>query len=578
MLLDRSQRNWALFSLISLTVATIGWTVSLQSSPAGPSGGSFSGLIFGIIGTAMMLFAGLLAGRRTLRHLPLGSARFWMKGHLWLGTLCIPFILFHASFSWGGLLEQALWYCLAFVALSGFFGLAVQQFLPGLLWKSVPLETFEPQAPWLCDRLTFLSDARLSAICERQLNAPSPHLHTSAARTVDAYHRLMNGEGARGEKNARKLLLLQEVSPPAVREFFWAMAKFSKSELKAIGFEGDFPEFLARIYSELPQAAPEPSPTATSSGSTMPPVTTPRTNPATPAANLGRLPAPPSAPVAESATSPAVASPTPPAVASPTTAAVKLSPIEIMRQKAAEKAAAAAAASATVAAPNTLPSDPVAESATPPAFASPATPAFASPKTAAVKLSPIEIMRQKAAEKAAAAAAANATVAAPTALPSEPVAESGTPVASAARPASVIPVRPPAALSAGSKQPPPEPPQKKSASQDEKRVLWDFYVKRVRPYLMEQGSGGAVRVSEFGSEIESHRVFHEQECLLPRMLHEVLQELRQAVEVRRQLERQRRILRWMHWWLMLHVPVSVLLLVFLAAHVLMALRVIPWQF
>ena len=109
MLLDRSHRNWALFSLVSLTVATIGWIVSLGTSTAGPSGGSFPGLVFGIIGTAMMLFAGLLSGRRTLRHLPLGSARFWLKGHLWLGTLCIPFILFHASFSWGGLLEQALW-------------------------------------------------------------------------------------------------------------------------------------------------------------------------------------------------------------------------------------------------------------------------------------------------------------------------------------------------------------------------------------------------------------------------------------------------------------------------------------
>ena len=219
MLIDRSHRAWALFSLISLTAATIAWTVSLKYSPAGASGGSFSGLLFGILGTAMMLFAGLLAGRRPLRHLPLGSARFWMKGHLWLGTLCIPFILFHSGFAWGGVLEQLLWYCLAFVALSGFFGLAVQQFLPGLLWRSVPLETFEPQAPWLCDRLTLVNDTKLSALCERQLDAPSPHLQEPAKRTVAAYQKLMDGPGARNEKNARKLLLLQEVAPPAVRDF-----------------------------------------------------------------------------------------------------------------------------------------------------------------------------------------------------------------------------------------------------------------------------------------------------------------------------------------------------------------------
>ncbi|MFM7038418.1 MAG: hypothetical protein ACKO2L_11920, partial [Planctomycetaceae bacterium] len=401
MLLDRSHRNWALFSLISLIAATISWIISLGSSTAGPSGGSFSGLVFGIIGTAMMLFAGLLGGRRALRHLPLGSARFWMKGHLWLGTLCIPFILFHSNFSWGGLLEQALWYSLACVAISGFFGLAVHQFLPGLLWKSVPLETFEPQAPWLCDRLTFLSDVRLSAICERQLSAPSPHLRDSAERTVDAYHRLMNGEGARGEKNARKLLLLQEISPPAVRDFFWAMAKISKSELKAVGFEGDFPELLARIYSELPQGAQEPGKTAASSGSANGPVTASQNNPENLAAAGKAAAAPPALPsvrVAEVGT--------PPPPASPPAAAVKLSPIEIMRQKAAEKAAAAAGgATAATPALSSVTADGAAESSPP-----------ASPPAAAVKLSPIEIMRQNAAEKAA-AAAGGATAATPT-LPS----------------------------------------------------------------------------------------------------------------------------------------------------------------
>jgi hypothetical protein len=65
------------------------------------------------------------------------------------------------------------------------------------------------------------------------------------------------------KKMRRKLLLLQDVSPPTVRDFFWAMAKVSKSELKAIGFEGDFPELLARIYSDLPQAGLEPVSSAT---------------------------------------------------------------------------------------------------------------------------------------------------------------------------------------------------------------------------------------------------------------------------------------------------------------------------
>jgi thiosulfate reductase cytochrome b subunit len=35
-------------------------------------------------------------------------------------------------------------------------------------------------------------------------------------------------------------------------------------------------------------------------------------------------------------------------------------------------------------------------------------------------------------------------------------------------------------------------------------------------------------------------------------------------------------LRWMHWWLIIHVPAAVVLLIFLVAHVVMALRVVPF--
>ena len=550
MLIDRSHRAWALFSLISLTAATIGWTVSLKYSPAGASGGSFPGLLFGILGTAMMLFAGLLAGRRPLRHLPLGSARFWMKGHLWLGTLCIPFILFHSGFAWGGVLEQLLWYCLAFVALSGFFGLAVQQFLPGLLWKSVPLETFEPQSPWLCDRLTLVNDTKLSALCERQLDAPSPHLQEPAKRTVAAYQKLMDGPGARNEKNARKLLLLQEVSPPAVRDFFWAMAKYCRTELKAIGFDGDFPELLGRLYSALrpPTVPSDPEPPA--------------------AQPVQSADTPPAAPTESAA----------PAV-------TKVSPLDAMRQKAALKAAAASGAVGGAA-----PLETSAEASSEPSSAV----SSVAPAAAPVKLSPLEQMRQKAAAASGAggggAASETPAAASPKPAPAAAAAAAAasTPSASAVKPPVAVkspagkpptpPVKPPGDGSAGGRQPPTESAPPISLSPDEKGVLWDFYVNQVRPYLMEHGSGGVVRRSRFATEMGAQRVFREQKALLPKSLHAVLDDLYGSVEVRRQLEQQRRLLRWMHWWLMLHVPVSILLLVFLAAHVLMALRVVPLQF
>ena len=260
MLIDRSHLSWALFSGISLIAGTVSYVAYAWSSPKGPSGGSAMGLLFGVIGTFMMLFAGLLAARKPLRIRRIGSAQFWLKGHLWLGTLCIPFILFHSGFGWGGLLEQIMWYSLAIVAVSGFFGLAIQQFLPRLLWNRTPLETFDAQTPYQCDRMTFIADLRIACLCESPLEVPSAHLGEHFSRLVAGHNSIVNGPGARSEQNSKKLLLLQQVSPPEVRDFFWAMAKYAKSEAKVIRFEGDFPELLATTYAGLKETIVETTP------------------------------------------------------------------------------------------------------------------------------------------------------------------------------------------------------------------------------------------------------------------------------------------------------------------------------
>lgn len=450
MLIDRSHLSWALFSGISLIAGTVSYVAYAWNSPNGPSGGSAAGLLFGVIGTLMMLFAGLLAARKPLRIRRIGSAQFWLKGHLWLGTLCIPFILFHAGFGWGGFLEQLLWYTLAIVALSGFFGLAIQQFLPRLLWYRTPLETFEAQTPYQCDRMTFIADLRIASLCESPLAVPSDHLKQHFARLVAGYYSIINGPGARSEQNARKLLLLQQVSPPEVRDFFWAMAKYAKSETKAIRFEGDFPELLARTYAGLRETTVE---TAT------------------------------------------------PAVEPTAGDAPGISPMEMMRKKAAEKAKAAAEAPA---------------SETP----DPATNA-ASPKLPAVKDAP---------------SAQPATANRATAMLDKSVQ--------------------PTVL--------------------EKQLLREVYLDQVRPFLAENRSRRSVRTSPLLSPVEARRLFHQHESTLPAALHPVLDELAAFCEIRRQFELQRQILRWMHWWLMIHVPAAAALLIFLVAHIVMALRVIPF--
>ncbi|MDB5340002.1 MAG: hypothetical protein JWN70_5621 [Planctomycetaceae bacterium] len=165
LIIDRTQRAWATLSAVVCAVAGGAYVCYANWSVSGPSGGSVPGLIFGSIAAAMMIFAGLLAARRRFPAARIGSAQFWMKGHLWIGTLTVPFALFHAGFGLGGRVEILLWILFFGVILSGFWGLLLQQLLPRIMFENVPRETFIEQIPHLCDRFTAESDCLLADVC-----------------------------------------------------------------------------------------------------------------------------------------------------------------------------------------------------------------------------------------------------------------------------------------------------------------------------------------------------------------------------------------------------------------------------
>lgn len=103
------------------------------------------GLAFGIVGSAFMLFAGLLAGRKKLPVWRLGRAQTWMRGHLWLGLLSLPLILFHGGFRFGGPLTSVLMVLLIIVVASGLFGAALQHYMPNVMTAEVSKETIFEQ-------------------------------------------------------------------------------------------------------------------------------------------------------------------------------------------------------------------------------------------------------------------------------------------------------------------------------------------------------------------------------------------------------------------------------------------------
>jgi hypothetical protein len=143
--IDRTHQKWLAASLIIFSLATAVYVLYAAHSPAGPSGGSPVGLAFGIIGSAFMLFAGLLAGRKKLPVWRLGRAQTWMRGHLWLGLLSLPLILFHGGFRFGGPLTSVLMVLLIIVVASGLFGAALQHYMPNVMTAEVSKETIFEQ-------------------------------------------------------------------------------------------------------------------------------------------------------------------------------------------------------------------------------------------------------------------------------------------------------------------------------------------------------------------------------------------------------------------------------------------------
>ena len=125
-------------SLIAITACWIGATLTLglvafalylyfcATTPGGLTGGSLVGMWYGIVGSGLMVYAGLLSA---LRKVPswwwLGSRKVWLRGHIWLGLLSGLFLLCHSGFRWGGPLEVALWVVVILTLATGVLGLAL---------------------------------------------------------------------------------------------------------------------------------------------------------------------------------------------------------------------------------------------------------------------------------------------------------------------------------------------------------------------------------------------------------------------------------------------------------------------
>lgn len=165
MRIDRAHRLWAVASLAIFAVSAVVYVIYALHAPRGPHGGSAIGLLFGIMGFGFMIFAVLLGARKRVPTWRLGRAQTWMRGHLWLGLLALPMILFHGGFHFGGALTRVLLWLLIITVVSGIFGAALQHYIPRLMTSDVPLETIYDEIGHVRSLLREEADRTVEVVC-----------------------------------------------------------------------------------------------------------------------------------------------------------------------------------------------------------------------------------------------------------------------------------------------------------------------------------------------------------------------------------------------------------------------------
>lgn len=232
MRIDRTHRTWAIASIAILAASLIVFVVYALNAPQGPRGGSAIGLLFGIMGFGFMIFAALLGARKRVPTWRLGRAQAWMRGHLWLGSLALPMILFHGGFHFGGTLTRLLMWLLIITVASGVFGAALQHYVPRVMTSDVPLETIYDEIGHVRSLLREEADRAVEAVCgnlglvkssegESQRAGGFSALRPIAAATVPlrTSPAVSAGAGAAVAAASERILLSKEQSAP-LRSFY----------------------------------------------------------------------------------------------------------------------------------------------------------------------------------------------------------------------------------------------------------------------------------------------------------------------------------------------------------------------
>ncbi len=92
----------------------------------------------------------------------------WLRAHIWLTILTIPLVALHGGLRFGGPMTSLLLWLYLIVMASGFFGLALQHWLPRLMKDRLPGETVYEQIPHIRGQLLAAAEKMRKALTAEQ--------------------------------------------------------------------------------------------------------------------------------------------------------------------------------------------------------------------------------------------------------------------------------------------------------------------------------------------------------------------------------------------------------------------------
>jgi hypothetical protein len=257
--IDKTQRGWAIASLVILAVSTAVYVAYAVNAPGGPQGGSALGLFFGVTGFGFMIFAALLGARKRVPVWRIGRAQAWMRGHLWLGLLSLPLILFHGGFHFGGTLTRVLMWLLIITVVSGVFGAALQHYIPRVMTTDVKLETIYDEIGNVRTLLREEADRAVETVCGPLRTSKSANGEVLRAGGLSAARSMATtGSGTAVAAAAETVVLSEEECAPMRKFYLSEMRPFlekAKQRGSRLGDADKAHGVFAGLGTLMPQAA-----------------------------------------------------------------------------------------------------------------------------------------------------------------------------------------------------------------------------------------------------------------------------------------------------------------------------------